>query len=266
MKNELLKGLTKEQIAKVKASPVPEPSSSVAPSSSSSVIPSSSSSSDPQSSSSSAEPIPEPQFDPVFSQGTLSEKKLRTFNLTKTHTLSEEDKEKIEKYDISEKTYHYADNYKYDYYLTLEEYFDIIKTNAKDGFKFDISNDNYIYEIDLLDSQNRSICYATIDIENRVIDYKGLIEPAINVAPETDYSTYSLYLDVRYEDTHTIPYSDRVKRNSFKYIDYDIYKEDEKVYFPLSLLNAHFNKDFDINYIFDENNMYFYDDDSQIKI
>ena len=238
-------------------------SSSLEPASSSSEpAPQSSSSSEPSSSSS---VIPEPIEDSVFSKGTLLEKKLKTFNLSRAHTLSEEDREKIEKYDIGERTYYYVEGYQYDYYLTLDDYFDIIKTNAKEGYKFNLSNDKYIYAIEVLDPQDKSICYTTFDLENRVIDYKGFMESAFNVAPETDYSGYSLYLDVKYVDTYSIPSDQRIRKNSFKYIDYDFYKKDDKVYFPLSLLNAQFNKDFDINFVFDANCMYFYDDSNQIK-
>ena len=206
-----------------------------------------------------------PEKDPIYSEGTLVEKKFRTYNFSKAHTLVESEQEKIANYDIGERSFYYVENYQYDYYLTLNDYFDILKTNAKDGYTFSISDENYVYTIDVKDPQEKRISYTTIDIENRTIDYQGYMGSAFNEAPETDYDTYSIYLDVKYVETHTIPYEDRVKKDSFKYIDYEFYKKDDKVYFPLSLLTARFNKEFDVNYIFDDKYMYFYDDANQIK-
>ena len=205
--------------------------------------------------------------DPVFSKANLVEKKFGTFNLSKAHTFenNEDEREKIANYDIGQKSFYYVENYPYDYYLTLEDYFEILKTNAKEGFRFSISNKGYIYTIDVTNSENKRLCYTTIDLENRVIDTQGSFSDAFNTAPEIDYSVYSIYLDVKYVDTHSIPYSERVKRESFKYIDYEFFKKDSKTYFPLSLLTAHFVKDLDVNYIFDGNYMYFYDDTNQIK-
>lgn len=211
------------------------------------------------------DPEPQPQEDPVYSKGTLVEKKFKVFNLSKVHTLPVAEQEVVAKYDIGERSFYYVDGYQYDYYLTLDNYFDILKTNAKTGYNFNISNENYIFTIDVSDSQNKRISYTTIDIENRVIDYQGYMGDAFNTAPDTDYSTYSIYMDVRYDESHIIPYDQRVKKDSFKYIDYDIYKKDDKVYFPLSLLTARFVKETDVNYLFDDKLMYFYDEDNQIK-
>ena len=211
------------------------------------------------------DPEPEPEKDVVYSEGNLLEKKFKTFNLSKTHTLTGEEVEKIANYDIGERTFYYVENYQYDYYITLNDYFDILKTNAKDGYKFSLTNDKYVFTIDVTDPQEKRISYTTIDIENRVTDYQGYIGGAFYEAPETDYDTYSIYLDVKYEDTHSIQYDQRFKKDTFKYIDYDFYKKDDKVYFPLSFLTDRFSKEFGINYIFDDKCMYFYDDSSQIK-
>ena len=212
------------------------------------------------------EPAPTPEVsEPVFSNGKLIEKKFQSFNFSRAHLFAGDELEKVSNYDIGERTFYYLENYQYDYYLTLNDYFDIIKTNAKEGYKFSITNENYVYTIEVADPQNKRISYTTIDIENRVIDYQGSMSSAFNEAAEIDYDTYSLYLDVKYEDSHTIPYDQRVKKDSFKYIDYQFFKKDGKAYFPLSLLTAHYNKEFGINYIFDDKLMYFYDEESQIK-
>ena len=216
------------------------------------------------------DPDPEPtpatqEDDPVFAKGNLIEKKFRTFNFSKANTYKDDELEIIANYDIGDRTFYYLENYQYDYYLTLDDYFDILKTNAKAGYKFSITNDKYIYAIDVTDSSDTSIAYTTIDIEKREIDYQGSISSAFNTAPSTDYDTYSIFLDVKYVDTDSIPDEQRVKKESFKYIDYGIYKKDDKAYFPLSLLTAHFNKYIDINYIFDASYMYFYDNDNQIR-
>ena len=199
-----------------------------------------------------------------ISDGNLLETKLQTFNLSKEHTLKEEEIEVISKYDIGERSYYHLENEPYDYYLTLEDYFDILKTNAKDGYIFSISNDRYVYTVEVINPNSESIDYTTIDIENRLIHQQGSIYSAFNTAPNPDYSTYSLFLDVRYDDTNSIPYKDRVNKYSFKYVDFHFYRKDNKIYFPLSLLTAHFVKDIDLNYIFDGKNMYFYDSNNQI--
>ena len=211
------------------------------------------------------QPQPQPEEETVYSEGTLTEKKFGTYNFSKTHTLSGDEIEKITNYDIGERNFYYVDNLQYNYYVTLNDYFEILKTNAKDGYKFSITNEGYIFTIDVTDSQDKTISLTSIDLEKRVTDYKGYMGSAFYQAPETDYDTYSIYLDVKYEDTHTIPYEQRVKQDSFKYIDYDFYKKDDKVYFPLSFLTDRFSKEFGINYTFDGKYMYFYDDASQIK-
>ena len=211
------------------------------------------------------QPQPQPEEETVYSEGTLTEKKFGTYNFSKTHTLSGDEIEKITNYDIGERSFYYVDNLQYNYYVTLNDYFEILKTNAKDGYKFSITNEGYIFTIDVTDSQDKTISLTSIDLEKRVTDYKGYMGSAFYQAPETDYDTYSIYLDVKYEDTHTIPYEQRVKQDSFKYIDYDFYKKDDKVYFPLSFLTDRFSKEFGINYTFDGKYMYFYDDASQIK-
>ena len=255
---------TQESQSQVDSSTIPSSSRSES-SSFSSDSKSQSQSESSSSSSSLPDPEPQPEKDPVYSEGTLVEKKLKTFNLSKAHTLSDDEMEKIANYDIGERSFYYVENYQYDYYLTLDQYFNILETNAKEGYKFSLSNNKYVFTIDVTDSQNKSISYTTIDIENRVTDYQGYMGTAFNLAVDPDYDTYSIYLDVKYEDEHTIPSAQRFKKDSFKYIDYDFYKKDNEVYFPLSFLTDRFSKEFDINYIFDGNNMYFYDDSAQIK-
>ena len=197
-------------------------------------------------------------------KGNLVEVKLHTFNFSRAHTLKDNQLDVLSNYDIGERTYHYVEGLKYDFYVTLDEYFDIIKTNMKSGYDISVSRDEYVFKISAKDGQNKRIGWTEIDLNQRTIECQGTYSTALNGEPSPDYDTYSIWFDTKFEDTHTIPYADRVEKQNFKYIDFHFYEENDKVYFPLSLLSVHFSKDIDVSYVFDENNMYFYDSQTQI--